>query len=425
MRGHDSVIEKRYYLIFRWPTVETMVATFLCLIRRLTPFGAAVFLGMACTMSDRDSTPERDPAPRLRIASFNVSMEAQNYTDSERSLSPDILKRHLASGDHPQIRNIAEIIQRVRPDILLLNEFDYIQPQRHGIDQFQQQYLGRSQSGQKTIHYPHVYLKPVNTGELMPVDVDGDGTISRPGDTYGYGHYPGQYAMVVLSRYPIDISRARTFQMFRWRDMPGALIPAEPDGTPYYASEAWSLFRLSSKSHWDLPIQIGERTLHLLASHPTPPVFDGPEDRNGRRNHDEIRLWVDYIAGEADYLYDDRGIRGGLDSSARFVVVGDLNASPVEGDGRPEAINALLQHPRITPVEPKSLGGAKRRPDNRQAPSHTASWGQRADYVLPSSNLTVLDSGIFWPPKDHPLAYLVEDRQSSSDHRLVWVDVAL
>lgn len=402
-----------------------MVATFVCVLRRLTFFGAATVLGAACTMSDSDSLPERDPAPRLRVASFNVSMEAQNYTESEQSLSSAVLQRHLASGDHQQIRNIAEIIQRTRPDILLLNEFDYIQPRRNGIDRFQDQYLGRSQSGQNAINYPHVYLAPVNTGELMPVDVDGDGTINHPNDTYGFGHYPGQYAMVVLSRYPIDHAHARTFRTFKWQDMPDALMPMEPDGRPYYSSEVWSLFRLSSKSHWDLPIDVGGQTLHLLASHPTPPVFDGPEDRNGRRNHDEIRLWVDYIAHNADYLYDDQGRSGGLDASARFVIAGDLNASPVEGDGRPGAINALLQHPRVTPVVPKSLGGAKRRPDNPHAPAHTASWGQRADYVLPSSNLTVLDSGIFWPPKDHPLAYLVKGRESSSDHRLVWVDVAL
>ena len=37
------------------------------------------------------------------------------------------------------------------------------------------------------------------------------------------------------------------------------------------------------------------KTFHLLASHPTPPVFDGDEDRNGKRNHDEVRLIADYI----------------------------------------------------------------------------------------------------------------------------------
>ena len=34
-------------------------------------------------------------------------------------------------------------------------------------------------------------------------------------------------------------------------------------------------------------IQIDGKTVHFLTSHPTPPVFDGPEDRNGTRNGDE------------------------------------------------------------------------------------------------------------------------------------------
>jgi hypothetical protein len=86
--------------------------------------------------------------------------------------------------------------------------------------------------------------------------------------------------------------------------------------------------RLSSKSHWDVPVTVGRKTVHLLASHPTPPVFDGREDRNGKRNNDEIRLWADYIEGgkSAAYLYDDQAGVGGLDRGERFVILGDQNS---------------------------------------------------------------------------------------------------
>ena len=97
--------------------------------------------------------------------------------------------------------------------------------------------------------------------------------------------------MVVYSRYPIDTAAVRTFQLFKWKDMPGNLIP-----TPFYSPDEVEILRLSSKSHWDVPIRIGRKTVHFLVSHPTPPVFDGPEDRNGRRNNDEIRFWADYIS---------------------------------------------------------------------------------------------------------------------------------
>ena len=63
----------------------------------------------------------------------------------------------------------------------------------------------------------------------------------------------------------------------------------------WYSPEVLRSLRLSSKSHWDLPVRIGRRTVHVLASHPTPPTFDGPEDRNGTRNHDEIRFWAEYV----------------------------------------------------------------------------------------------------------------------------------
>lgn len=375
---------------------------------------------MPLTNQTNVSSPDR-----VKVATFNVSMEARNYRSETDALSAEVLQQVLSDPEHPQIRNIAEVIQRVRPDILLLNEFDYIVPRQNGLTLFRDNFLAVSQNGQPPIDYPYTYIAPVNTGELMPLDTNGDGKITAPQDTYGFGFFPGHYGMAVLSQYPIVADRARRFRMFKWRDMPGALKPITGEGAAYYSPEVWSVFRLSSKSHWDIPIKVGDTTLHLLASHPTPPVFDGPEDRNGRRNHDEIRFWVDYISGEADYFYDDQGQSGGLEEGASFVIAGDLNASPVEGDSLPNAIQALLAHPRLHKVIPTSPGGAAAQPDNPHAASHTADWGLRADYVLPSSDLHLLESGVFWPTPDDPLAYLVENRKTSSDHRLVWVEIGL
>jgi hypothetical protein len=105
--------------------------------------------------------------------------------------------------------------------------------------------------------------------------------------------------MAVYSRYPIAYDDIRTLQLFLWKDMPGALLPDDPNTpTPsdWYAPDALEVFRLSSKSHWDIPMDIGNKKVHFLVSHPTPPVFDGPEDRNGKRNFDEIRFWAVYIS---------------------------------------------------------------------------------------------------------------------------------
>ena len=72
-----------------------------------------------------------------------------------------------------------------------------------------------------------------------------------------------------------------------------------------------------------------------------------------------------------------------------------------------------------------SIGGKQQSPDNPFGTYHTASWGMRADYVLPSKNLKVSDSGVFWPGKEDELYRLVKDRNTSSDHRLVWVDFVI
>ena len=212
--------------------------------------------------------------------------------------------------------------------MLLLNEFDFDENGK-AAGLFQRHYLEVAQGGQRPIRFEHRFLAQVNTGVPSGLDLDNDGKTNGPGDAFGFGTFPGQYGMLVLSRFPIDVDRTRTFQKFLWRDMPGALLP-ETDGERYYDNDEIAVLRLSSKSHWDLPIRIGNHTIHFLCAHPTPPVFDGPEDRNGRRNHDEIRLWADYVDPQhSGYIYDDRGQQAGLASASHFVIAGDMNSGPL------------------------------------------------------------------------------------------------
>lgn len=257
------------------------------------------------------AAPTADAAEPVRFATFNASLN--------RATQGELLADLSTSGD-PQAAEVAEVAQRIRPDVLLLNEFDYVEGGA-AVGAFRANYLARSQGGADPIDYPYAYTAPVNTGAPSRMDLDNDGITGGPGDAYGFGAFPGQYGMVVLSKYPIG--GARTFQRFRWADMPGARLPDDP-ATPqladWYSPEELEFQRLSSKTHWDLPIDVGGRTVHFLTSHPTPPSFDGPEDRNGLRNQDEIRFWADYVTpGRADYIYDDTGAFGGLAPGARFV----------------------------------------------------------------------------------------------------------
>ena len=367
-------------------------------------------------------------AKTIRLAAFNVSMEADNYIPEGASPTGEELFRELATGENSQIKNIAEIIQRVRPDVILLNEFDYTDDETRGIKMFLTRYLNVSQQGQSPIDYPHYFVAPVNTGVGSGLDLNRDGrNTEAEGDAWGYGKYPGQYAMALLSRYPIDKEHIRTFQRFLWKDLPQntmASIKLE-SGETWYSAEATKVMRLSSKSHWDVPLVIDGQRFNILASHPTPPVFDGPENRNGYRNHDELMFWSLYLSG-SKAIYDDLGTFGGFEGKG-FAIMGDLNASVEKGDAIVAGIKSLVEHSLVFQMPAPSSEGAKQHtPDEPGSESHTAGWRMRADYVLVSKQgLEVKDSGVFWPVNEDPLARLVKDRASSSDHRLVWVDITL
>ncbi|NQZ82220.1 MAG: endonuclease/exonuclease/phosphatase family protein [Colwellia sp.] len=369
--------------------------------------------------------------PQLRVATFNVSMEALNYLPYVRGKAPNVKGNELSlalNENNQQIKNIAEIIQRINPDIILLNEFDREDDSQQSLKLFLSQYLSKGQGKQQGIDFPYFYQGAVNTGVPTKFDLNNDGSSGKsPSDNYGFGYFPGHFGMALLSKYPIDMKKIRTFQKFKWNDMPNALKPFDPETKkPWFSDEAWRDMRLSSKSHWDIPVNVNGKTIHILASHPTPPVFDGPEDRNGKRNHDEIRFWHDYISNTASYIYDDNGNKDGLNNDQAFIILGDQNASSVDGDAMVSGITSLLTHEKVQDAKPESLAGKMHKIDNPNAKNHTAHWGMRADYVLPSrQHFKITNSAVFWPQTTEETYRLVKDRAASSDHRLVWVDLEL
>jgi len=399
------------------------------------------------------------PQPDVRFATFNASLNRS---------SAGLLTAHLSDPAvddqfRRQAKNVAEVIQRIRPDVLLVNEFDPLNndaAEDGPEDLFRENFLEVSQNGAEPIDYPYAFIAPSNTGVPSGMDLDNNGSVAGPNDAFGFGFFPGQFGMVVYSRYPIDYENVRTFQLFKWKDMPGALLPINPaTGESWYSPAELAVFRLSSKSHWDVPIEIGGKTVHFLVSHPTPPVFDDPPvfpagvDFNGRRNSDEIRFWADYVSpGKSSYIYDDEGERGGLKPGELFVIAGDQNSDPLDGDSVPGSIQQLTQHPlvngKLTPqsegaVEASALQGGANTTHESDPRFDTADFGDgapgnlRADYVLPRKTLQLVDAGVFWPLQSDPLFRLtgVFDTTFSvwnlvggfptSDHRSVWIDVTV
>jgi hypothetical protein len=216
--------------------------------------------------------------------------------------------------------------------------------------------------------------------------------------------------MAILSRYPLGDDLARDFSGFLWRDLPEALLPDDMTG------EARDIQRLATTGFWDVPVLTGAGPLHLLAWHATPPVFDGPEDRNGRRNHDEAAFWRHFLNGDLPMSLPGED----------FVVLGDANLDPADGDGLRDGIVGLLAHPALQDPAPRG-SHVRTEADHRGDPTlDTALYdeigGLRLDYVLPSARLRVTSAGVLWPGPEDPLA---ADLLAASRHFPVWVDLEL
>lgn len=426
----------------------------------------------------------------VRFATFNASLNR----DASGQLLSD-LANPLASGVSgsvanriQQAHNVAEILQRVNADVLLVNEFDF---DRNGLPTadssasalgyssqaarlFQDNFLAAShgnavRGSTQALNYAYRYTPNTNTGVASGFDLNNNGAISGGDDAWGFGNYAGQYGFTIYSKY--EIVGVRSFQNFKWKDMPGNLLTNDPVAgannlANFYSADEIAQLRLSSKNHVDVTVRIHGQDVHFLTAHPTPPTFDGAEDRNGKRNHDEIRLWADYIAG-ASYLYDDQGGTGGLAAGAKFVIAGDYNADPLDGDSFKglvngtayNAIGQLLNNGLVnTSLTPASAGGTQAATDPHN--NGTANQGHagdpqfdtadfsdsapgnlRVDYVLPSANLAMTGAGVFWPTDGDQtdtnntgaLFDLVGTFRNpnlyanlpSSDHRAVWVDVSV
>ncbi len=380
----------------------------------------------------------------VRVGLFNIrELRAAKLTGLE-ALTAGTTDASSPADDEgiAQVTAAISIVRAMRPDILIVQEID-APPEDPAVNARRLRDLLRAELPSSTvdsegapgepIDYPHVYSATTNTGTLSGHDLDGDGQVATSaeegsrehgGDSWGYGTYPGEYGMAVLSRFPLGEEAARTFQNFRWANLPGHHQPID-----FYDDSELAALRLSSKSHWDLPVTLGENTLHLLVSHPTPPAFDGDEDRNGRRNLDEIRLWELYLDNRS-VLTDDQGQSGGLEEGALFVIAGDQNAAPTDDVvyGDQNAIGHLLEHPRVQNPSCTSSGGLAGRepgpPNFWEEATAGFRGGRRWDYLLPARALTALECGVFWPTSEENAAGAAM-AERASDHRFVWLDISL
>jgi hypothetical protein len=331
-------------------------------------------------------------ADGLRVAVFHTELGRDG---------PGLLLRDIRSGEDAQVAAVVAVIAAARPDAILLLGID------HDLDLVAAAALADRLEA-AGLALPYRFAPRPNTGLPTGLDLDGDGRRGGPRDAQGYGRFAGAAGMLLLSRLPIRAEAARDFTAMPWADLPGA-IP--PEGTP-------AVQRLSTTGHWEVPLDLpGGGTLRLLAWAATPPVFDGPEDRNGRRNHDEAAFWLGLIAGALPWPPPE----------APFVLLGGSNLDPADGEGRREALAALLALPALQDPAPRGASG-RVEPGHRGDPAlDTALFGEgtgglRTELILPSADLRVTGAGVLWPPGSDPFAATVA---GASRHRLVWVDIEL
>ena len=234
--------------------------------------------------------------------------------------------------------------------------------------------------------YPHAVALAPNAGIPSGADLDGDGRTDGARDALGYGRFTGDSGLALLSRRPLGPVQDHSATPWDADDLlPGGVT--QP---------------VATVAQWVVPVA-GVQIVTLAAG---PPVFDGPEDRNGHRNAAELAL-----------------ARTLAEAQAVPVLLGRANLDPVDGEGRRAAIAALLDHPAWVDPRPRGQGGGGAGHAGDPA-LDTAAWEGpgplRVDYVLPSRTLRVVDAGVLWPPEGDPMRAVVE---AAGTGRAVWVDL--
>ena len=308
---------------------------------------------------------------------------------------PGLLVRDLMRFEDPLLRDTLDRIVELAPDILALQSIDH-DHDLIGLKLVQERLaeLGHAM--------PHHFMRPPNTGVATGFDLNRDGELDTASDRQGYGFFSGHGGIALLSKYPVHHDEARDHSTLLWRDKPDASLPQD-----YFSDAELAVLRLQSVAAWDVPVELPNGTVRVLMTQASSPVFDGPENRNGLRNADQLWFWTEYI----------KTIDG------PFVLMGGLNNDPFDGEGDKPSIRALLGSSFLQDPKPAT-------PDHvietafQSGPAEmdTVNWGPRigslrVDYILPSLDFAVEGAGV---ARQSP-----EDRiEEGVAHSPVWVDLS-
>ncbi|MBI2896076.1 MAG: endonuclease/exonuclease/phosphatase family protein [Deltaproteobacteria bacterium] len=373
--------------------------------------------------ADADGDGDADPI-HIRIGHLNIK---EASTDK------------ILDDDDEQVTAAAEVLGRFAADIVDLNEIQYDiedlpvlgmpgaddRTGPGGFDGGAENALRiaeRIHAAAPEVDYPYTLTTVGNSGYYW----EGEDYGEWSWELRGWGEWPGRFNTAVLSRYPILTDQVRVVHDFAWEDLPENRIQQMRDENGMEVPEGFPLFE---KALNVVPIDLGPEVLWLVLLHPTasPAAFD---PINPYRNYDELRALALFLDGELP------GVEP-LPDGARFVVSGDLNGDPDDGDGLDGAVAQVLDHPSLVAVFPTGAGtrgqngeyntflGGCGNDDGATVEDPTVRFQMQLDYVLASASIgPPTETGLFFPDfrterEDFDLAC------RASDHRFLYIDIDL
>jgi hypothetical protein len=313
----------------------------------------------------------------------------------------------------------AEVIQRVKPQVLFLSGLD-VDAQELTVSKFSSSFLTVTQSGQTPIQYPHLYCMKSNN-KLR--------------------------SSCILSKFPFKSDKIRTFKNFAWEDMQKSKIPKNFRFQSKYKNPIQakldrlkSAKKLFSHNFADIPMVIGKTEIHLIHLLSAPTELESlSETVIPEQYQDESQFLQDYLSPEtSQYIEDDSGKKGGIAANAHYVIGADFRMDPSDGPGTKTSINQLLDLDILNSnVLPNSVGAtedaaveAGKNAFHIGTASNDTTYfspethgNLRTSFLIPNKSLTIDSSGVFWPDTSHPARRLIDPKVTN--RRLIYVDLQI
>lgn len=300
------------------------------------------------------------PAETFTFATFDTGLGRRG---------PGLMLRDLQAGRDAQAEAAVALIAAADADVLLLMDVDW-DDGGAGVAALQARLATAGRV------YPEAVALRPNSGVPSGVDLDGDGTTHEARDALGYGWFTGDSGLAVLSRHPLGPVR----------DLSDVPWEAGPEVLPVAAR---GIVPLATTAQWVVPLRLPGAEVTLITMAAGTPVFDGPEDRNGIRNRDELAFVATLV-----------------DAAKLPIVMGRANQDPAGGEGWGDALRRLLGHPALRDAVPTDEDGSVATVDWRSV------GPMRVDYVLPPRAARIVGSGTLHD-------------ETAGPARLVWVEIAL